>query len=523
MKCGLRDSLEFLFSDSVVSGKPGTATRLDIPCGGTAAVHILVNGAPRKRLALSVTEGGRRVRGVRWFRLVDVPVEENTGPVIFTETKKSGRNTRVIRRAPFRVFDAMEPLGSSIEPRSPTVALRLHLPTDSGSRPGLRRYTITAGGEPELPLMVRTHRVAVPSAGAASFPYTNWFDVPAMASRHGLREWSEGHWAMIRRYADLMRHARQNIFWVPLHLVFRRRNGVPVLDVPRFRRFVDTFTRAGLWTIEGGHMAVRASGWDAKKFSVALNGPFASTPEGDADIRAIARQLLGEIDRNGWRNRWIQHVADEPQPVTADDYRIVTGMVRKYLPGIPIMDATEDPGLVGSVDIWCPKCNAYQRDRRKFSALRAAGDRIWFYTCCEPGGRWLNRLLDMELLRPALFGWAAARFGLDGFLHWGFNHWQRGQDPFRQSVIRNWGGSNHLPAGDTHIAYPGRDGPWSSVRLEAQREGFEDLELLRRVTARRPGVARAIIHRALRFFDDYTKDTAVFRSARLALLTAAGK
>jgi hypothetical protein len=79
----------------------------------------------------------------------------------------------------------------------------------------------------------------------------------------------------------------------------------------------------------------------------------------------------------------------------------------------------------------------------------------------------------MELLRPALFGWAAARFGLDGFLHWGFNHYGRGQDPFQQSVVGH-GGGNFLPAGDTHIVYPGTGGPWSSLRLEAQREGFED-------------------------------------------------
>jgi hypothetical protein len=126
----------------------------------------------------------------------------------------------------------------------------------------------------------------------------------------------------------------------------------------------------------------------------------------------------------------------------------------------------------------------------------------------------------MELLRPALFGWGAAVFGLEGFLHWGLNHYGRGQDPFQQSVVGH-GGTNFLPAGDTHIVYPGGSGPWSSLRLEAQREGFEDYELLRALGERDKGLADRIARRALRRFDSYTKDTKVFRAARLALLEAA--
>ena len=130
----------------------------------------------------------------------------------------------------------------------------------------------------------------------------------------------------------------------------------------------------------------------------------------NADIAAAGRQLMEEIERGRWRDRYLQHVTDEPIRANAADYRIFVGMVRKYMPGIPILDATMDTTMAGSVDIWCPQAPEYQRHRDTFEAVRAAGDRVWFYTCCFPGGPWLNRLLDMELLRPALFGWAAARF-----------------------------------------------------------------------------------------------------------------
>ncbi|NCC84735.1 MAG: DUF4091 domain-containing protein, partial [Clostridia bacterium] len=78
--------------------------------------------------------------------------------------------------------------------------------------------------------------------------------------------------------------------------------------------------------------------------------------------------------------------------------------------------------------------------------------------------------------------------------------------------------SNSLPAGDTHVVYPGDEGPLSSVRFESQREGIEDLELLRLLEQRNPKKARAIVRSVIRGFDDYTKDLRLFRAARRNLL-----
>jgi hypothetical protein len=58
------------------------------------------------------------------------------------------------------------------------------------------------------------------------------------------------------------------------------------------------------------------------------------------------------------------------------------------------------------------------------------------------------------------------------------------------------------------------------VRFEAQREGFEDYELLKRLRSRSAKKADAVIRIALRAFDDYTKDVKEFRRARRELLKA---
>ena len=118
-------------------------------------------------------------------------------------------------------------------------------------------------------------------------------------------------------------------------------------------------------------------------------------------------------------------------------------------------------------------------------------------------------------------GWALVKYDLAGFLHWGFNHYCSGVDPFTQSVVpHGQGPPNYLPAGDSHVVYPGKDGPLSGQRFEAQRIGLEDAELLRLLAARDPARAQAIITRLFRAFDNYETDLAAYRAAKRDLLIA---
>ncbi len=522
MRCSLVDALTWVYPDSEVGNPPCSRMAIDVARGGTVAVNVLIKDAvpgAAIRLAVSPKAGIR----AQCFRLIDVPVERNTGPGAFVE-REGERNEFVTRRAPFRVYDAMQPVGSSYEAKATTEAVRVHVPVPLDAKAGVREFVLTVshGGDTQtLKLAVTVYPVRIPLVGRDSWPVTNWFSYGNMATRHGLQPWSEAHWDMIGRYGRLMARGRQNMFLIPFGDVFTVGKTGLVLKRERLRRIVKTFTKAGLYYIEGGHFGGRTSGWTSPTFSVSLTKHLATSPEGDADICCAGRQLMDEIERNGWRGRYIQHVTDEPIKANAIDYRIFVGMVRKYMPGIPILDATQDPTLAGSVDIWCPQVQEYQRDRPSFDAVQRRGDRVWFYTCCCPGGPWLNRLLDMELLRPTLLGWGGALFHLDGFLHWGLNQYQKIQNPFEMNVIPNWGGgTNSLPAGDTHVVYPGDGEPWSSVRFEAHREGFEDWELVRCLEQKKPRQAAAIVKSVIRGFDDYTKDVAVFRAARRKLLKA---
>jgi len=113
--------------------------------------------------------------------------------------------------------------------------------------------------------------------------------------------------------------------------------------------------------------------------------------------------------------------------------------------------------------------------------------------------------------------WMNYRYDFPGYLHWGLNFWLG--DPYT-NVERGYPNPSNLPAGDSHIVYPGARGPLSSIRLEAMRDGIEDYELLRLLAKSDREAADEICASVARSWTDYTLDPVKFRHARARLLDA---
>lgn len=528
MKATLSDPITWLYPDTEFPGTPVREFTCDTAQASIADVNILFTELKEGcRLSFSISEETGALGDFRLFQFIDVPVEENTGAVAFTE-RDGVRNEFVTRRAPFRVYDAMKPIsGKTAAAVAKTAAFRLQADIPESSPPGI--YTVAikvccGKEEASFSFAIRVYGVSLPVDAELKFPYSNWVSFENIAARHGLKLWEGKYWDMLRKYARLAARGRQSSFLIPLRCIFDARDGMPVLNRKRLERIVDIFTDAGMYIIEGGHFGKRTGGeWCAKTFSTAVVEELATSCAGGKVIASIASQLMDVIEENEWQDRWIQHVTDEPIPQNAVDYRIFTGMVRRYMPGIRIMDATQAPDMPGSVDFWCPLITHYEEHIDKFEEMREeCGDGVRYYTCCFPGGKFLNRLLDNELIRPLLLGWFGALYDLDGYLHWGLNSYREDQDPFKMSCVPNWGGgTNSLPAGDTHIVYPGAGGPWSSARLEAMRMGMEDKELFSIAAHTGARKASSIISRIISGADNYTTDISAYRKARRELLLAA--
>jgi hypothetical protein len=169
-----------------------------------------------------------------------------------------------------------------------------------------------------------------------------------------------------------------------------------------------------------------------------------------------------------------------------------------------------------------PKLNLLRDWYERFRRAQEAGAEMWFYTCLHPTGYYPNRFIDYPLIKTRILHWLNWRYGLSGYLHWGLCAWS--DDPYKTAS------SGRLPPGDGWIIYPGKDGPVSSIRWEAVRDGLEDYEYLwllaertRQVkqqlgagaaglsaTARSDEIARSIV----RDFVDYAREPQAVREAR---------
>ena len=517
---------EWLYPDTPIPASPVHSMSLHAARGGRAGFQLLLRGVKPGDPIYCKSDGDL---APEIFQLIDVNVPENSGPPCSAIPPDQPTPEYVIRKAPYRVYEALRPLKDGDKVRGETDALyvsfRVPVAAKAGGQSG--SLLVRAGDESfEVEVTLKIHKATVPEQG--HLRVTNWFNTGRMAYQHKVEPWSEAHWEMLHLYAKMMRRGRQTDF-IPIKPEVKKKAGEAgwEFDFSKTERMIRMFLDEGFTHIELPHVF----GHDRRKEAVArfvvnVDGkPFPGTShEAYEYLSQYLPAWADMLRRNGWYDRAIQHIVDEPPPAEFDNYRIMAGTVRKFLPGVPLIDALGDPDLDGAVDIWVPVSKSYEEKREGFEAHRSRGDTLWFYTCCNPTGFHLNRLIDNELLRTRLLHWGNWRYRLDGFLHWGLNQVIEIQDPFENTCpphgpYRNF----HLPPGDSHIVYPGDDGPWSSVRFEAMAAGIEDYELLRAVAEQDEKLADEICTQLVRTFTDYDATVDGFNAAHLKLLEAAGR
>ncbi len=410
------------------------------------------------------------------------------------------------------------------------VWITVSVPVDT--LPGVYAATVTITGDDTfshtISLNLHVYPVVVEKTRLWA---TNWF---SMQWRHldiTPEPESDDYYALLRRYARSMAAHRQNVALIsPLNLATYSidASGALAFDFSRFDRWVHIFIEEGvIGRIEGGHIGGRKEGWMSEfvaQTRVIRDGAVVSetvAPDSKAAhtfYSAFFPALVAHLKAQGWLDIYMQHLADEPIAVNLGSYRALAALAREYAPELRIIEATHAKDLVGSIDVWVPQLNYLHDDFAHYQERQAAGDEVWFYTCVFPQGEYANRFIEQPLIKTRLLHWINYRYGITGYLHWGYNQWTS-DDPVTHTT-RPHGGPPYLPAGDPWIVYPGKDGPLSSIRFAAMRDGIVDHELLCMLADTNPDAAHRLAERLILDFDHYETDIAAFRAARLELLSA---
>ena len=522
----LVDPLHAIYPDKNDLKNFNNTWEADFPLGTDADVHVVLNTTKGTSFELTARKNGEVMDAVVWSALIDVPVEQNTGLDSRTEQFINKENPHVVRKAPFRIFEVIRPIDDYQRvANSNYSAFRLAIPPSMINTPGKHTVTIEVKGKSFIErgvFKINVYPVGLPKLAQSNFFYTNWFSLTNIEKYHNLDRWSPSWFKMMDKYAELMAHGRQNSITIPGELIYFENDEV-VLDDERMLAFINIFRKYGIQYFEAPHLMYRGDNddWGDPELKVVLTKNGYYEEEGKLDIEKLMYRIKEFTTNNNLTNNWLQHIADEPTEVNAKCYKDVVSQVKAIFPDVKIMEATNDrDGIAGAIDIWCPLINDFQENESFFREREKKGEKVLVYTCLIPGGKWLNRTLDMEKLRQVYFGWGAAFYGTGGYLHWGLNHYQA--NPFKQSVVKHpspaASANNYLPAGDTHIIYPGKDGPLSSIRFEAHRMGCEDYELLSQLKATKQSKHDRLVKKLFKSYTDYSLNLKKYRKIRKKLL-----
>ncbi|SHI59307.1 protein of unknown function [Arenibacter nanhaiticus] len=519
------DPLEALYPDRNNEKSWSRHWSADFIMQTDVAAHLLVKTPKNSPFTITAEIDGRSLADGSFFELIDVPVEQNTGLDSRTELYTGAPNPFVIRKAPFKIYEVIKPVDKSIFISDGNYrAFRFVLP-EAYKSPGETtiKFTVTSQETTYVgEFKPRIHAIDIPSASKSEFFYTNWFNLSKMEYHHGVVRWTEAWFEMLDKYASLMSKGRQNAILIPAELIYVEKGEIK-LAADKMWRFLQVFQRHGFRFFEAPHLMNRGPNddWGDAELKVALSGKRYYTEGGKKDVQKIITLLRDFAVKHNIVDNWLQHISDEPTAVNAACYRDIADQVKELFPEALIMEATNDrDNLAGAIDIWCPIINDFQENEAFFRNREQKGEQIFVYTCLIPGGQWLNRTLDMEKLRQVYFGWGAARYNTDGYLHWGLNQYQA--DPYQTSAVKHpspgAGPNNYLPAGDTHIIYPGKNGPLSSLRFEAHRGGIEDYELLQLLKIKDEKRYEELIARLFRTYTDYNLSIQDYRAVKRELL-----
>lgn len=476
------------------------------------------------------------------YQLIDVPIEYNTGDgenqggamVILPERCPP----YAIRRAPFRVFDCLRPLpGSDVPARDGRACAYLTLAPKADTPAGEHALTLTlrAGAETHT---CRLTVVVYPVAfDEDRFETTNWFSVRAMEQMHGVALGTPEFEDVVRAYARSMRSVHQKVFllWMHEDLSERRAERPYRFDFEDMAPIIRIFFEEGFDTFETGGIifhGYRADGtqdmYTADLKCRANPAVSVDSDEGYALLCSEMQAFADFLKRHGWMNRVLFHVMDEPDVHYDTDavlqarrvqFMLAANIVRRYLPGVRIMEAVKTTQMRGGVDVLVPITDSYEHHKPAFDEAIALGDEVWTYVCCAPSGQWLNRFLDSPLANGRLLFWGCARYGMRGYLHWGYNQFGCVPNPFEATSARNWTGiGTNFPCGDAFIVYPGERGPWPSMRLEAERIGAEEACLLHALKEKNPQAHDQLIAKVFTSFDCYDNDPEKLNAAHEELL-----
>lgn len=401
---------------------------------------------------------------------------------------------------------------------------------------------ITDRGNVETKLELVIYSVLLPTNDKAAFSHEYWMNTTNFWFRHpskdqldfikhfyGYEKYSNEWWELNRKIAQNMKESRVNVLFVRTHDLLldggatMSVDGIYHFDWSLFDKWVDFFDEhAKIKLFAGYHLVVQTDGQDIYVIKPDENGELyigeakIGSPEAENWFNQFLPALYIHITQKGYKDRWFQHIEDEPSE--AQSWIYAREFVRKHMPDIKCGDAIDNQEPMGELqnemDLWIPRVDIYEKNREFYDYRMALGDTRWAYTCCVPTEQnYVNKMLGWPLLHNRVTFWGCFSNHYTGFLHWGYNFWDPSCEFFglnKKTIIK----------GDGYIVYPDKENNSikNSTRMIATRDSAQDYELLKLLADKNPKAAYQLAKEVIIRFNDFNWNIESFEKNRIELL-----
>ena len=344
--------------------------------------------------------------------------------------------------------------------------------------------------------------------------HTEWFHVDCIALLHDVEIWSELHWKLLYEYMKNAADHGVNMLLTPIFTppvdtqVGHERPTVQLLDIvlkngkysfgfDKLERWLDMAAKCGIKYFEMPHFFTQWGAQKTPKIIAVKNGEKcrifgwdveAESTEYNNFLEALLSCLCDFLAQKGVLKNVYFHVSDEPEEKDQKQYSTASSLLRKHLNEHKIIDCLSDISFYerGLVEIPVPSIGEIEPFMKTNLKER------WCYYCCGPSTKTTNRFLHFPSQRTRILGMQLYKYGMDGFLHWGYNFWFKQYSMGKINPFEDCTAGENFPAGDPFVVYPGNTGPLDSLRWEVLFEAMQDLralQLLEKLIGRKATIA----------------------------------
>ncbi len=332
--------------------------------------------------------------------------------------------------------------------------------------------------------------------------FTQWFHTDCLANYYNVPVWSERHWKIIESFAKTARRNGINMLLTPVFTppldteIGGERLTTQLVDVKKTEigyefgfskldRWIDMCNRCDIKYFEISHFFTQWGAKHAPKVMAEVNGEYkrifgweteATGTEYVTFLQSFLKELLSHLKKRGDDKRCYFHVSDEPNAECFESYKNAKAVVSEILKGYPVMDALSDFEFYKTEVV----SNPIPATDSIMPFIENGVKDLWAYYCIVQVKKVSNRFCAMPSWRNRSIGMQLYKYGIKGFLHWGYNFYSNNDSANPINPYLDQSVDYVFPAGEAYSVYPETDGTaLETIRLKVFYDALQDIKAMK--------------------------------------------